>query len=136
LKVCATCHRAEGQGTQVGPDLATVASRSPDDLVIHILDPNKEVASNYLNYIVVTKDGRTLSGLIAEETSGAVTLKRAEGATDIISRGQIEEIASSGISLMPEGLEQGMEPQALADLIGYLRSLQPAANPTAPPASR
>lgn len=136
LKVCATCHRAEGQGTQVGPDLATVASRSPDDLVIHILDPNKEVASNYLNYIVVTKDGRTLSGLIAEETSGAVTLKRAEGATDIVSRGQIEEIASSGVSLMPEGLEQGMEPQALADLIGYLRSLQPAANPTPPPAGR
>ena len=123
VKACATCHRAEGQGAQVGPDLATVAGRSPEDLLVHILDPNREVAANYLNYSVVLKDGRTLSGLIAEESAGALTLKRAEGATDVVLRGQIEEIASTGLSLMPEGLDQGVEPQALADLIAYIRSL-------------
>jgi putative heme-binding domain-containing protein len=123
-KVCATCHRAEGQGAQVGPDLATVTGRSPEDLLIHILDPNREVAPNYLNYVVVTMDGRSLSGLIAEETAGAVTLKRAEAATDVVTRKQIEEIASTGLSLMPEGLEQGLDPQAFADLIAYIRSIQ------------
>jgi putative heme-binding domain-containing protein len=90
--------------------------------MIHILDPNREVAANYVNYAVVTKDGRTLSGLIAEESAGAVTLKRAEGATDVVPRGQIEEIASTGLSLMPEGLDQGIEPQGLADLIAFIRS--------------
>ena len=123
LKVCATCHRADGQGSQVGPDLTTVAARSPDDILIHILDPNREVAANYLNYAVTTKDGRTFSGLIAEESAGAVTLKRGEGATDIVPRGQIEEIVSTGLSLMPEGLDQGIEPQGLADLIAFIRSV-------------
>jgi putative membrane-bound dehydrogenase-like protein len=123
VKACATCHVAEGQGARVGPDLATVASRSPDDLLVHILDPNREVAPNYLNYTVALKDGRTLSGLIAEESAGALTLKRAEGATDVVLRGQIEEIASTGLSLMPEALDQGVDPQGLSDLIAYIRSL-------------
>jgi putative membrane-bound dehydrogenase-like protein len=123
VKACATCHKAEGQGSQVGPDMATVAARSAEDLLVHILDPNREVASNYLNYSVVLKDGRTLTGLIAEESAGALTLKRAEGATDVVLRGQIEEIASSGLSLMPEGLDQNVDPQAMADLIAYIRSL-------------
>ncbi len=122
LKACATCHRAENQGTAVGPDLATVAARTPEDILIHILDPNREVAANFVNYAVTTKDGRTFSGLIAEESPGALTLKRAEGAVNIVPRGQIEEIASTGLSLMPEGLDQGLEPQGLADLIAFIRS--------------
>ncbi|WP_422929810.1 PVC-type heme-binding CxxCH protein [Singulisphaera sp. PoT] len=130
-KTCATCHKAEGQGAAVGPDLATVAGRTPEDLIVHILDPNREVAANYVNYVVVTRDGRSLTGIIAEETAGAVILKRAEGATDTIARGQIEEINSLGLSLMPEGLEQSLDPKALADLIAFIRSLQPTANPPA-----
>ncbi len=124
LKTCATCHRAGGQGVQVGPDLATVAGRTSEDLLVHVFDPNREVAPNYMNYMVLTKDGRTHTGVIAEETSGAVTLKRAEGAADTIARGQIEEIHSVGLSLMPEGLEQGLDHQALADLIAFIHSLQ------------
>ncbi|HEV3167866.1 MAG TPA: c-type cytochrome, partial [Isosphaeraceae bacterium] len=125
-KVCATCHRAEGQGTQVGPDLATVTGRTPEDLLTHILDPNREVPPSYLNYTLATSDGRVVSGLIADESATAVTLKRAEGATDVIPRSRIEQIASTGLSLMPEGLEQGVDPQAMADLIAYVRSLQAA----------
>ncbi len=85
-KACATCHRAEGQGTDVGPNLATVTGRTPEDLLIHILDPNREVPAAYINYNVATTDGRVVSGLIAEESANAVTLRRAEGATDVIPR--------------------------------------------------
>ena len=53
-----------------------------------------------------------------------MTLKRAEGATDVVPRSQIEAIASTGQSLMPEGLEKGLEAQDFADLIAYLRSIQ------------
>ena len=123
---CATCHRAEGQGSAIGPDLETVAGRTPEDLLIHILDPNREVASAYLNYSVATADGRLLSGLIAEESAGSITLRRAEGAFDVVPRGQIEGIASTGLSLMPEGLERVLDPAALADLIAYLRALPTA----------
>jgi putative heme-binding domain-containing protein len=123
-KACATCHRVLGQGVEVGPDLATVASRSPDDLLMHILDPNREVASNYVNYNVATTDGRTSSGIIVSESATALTLKRAEGVTEVIPRGQIEDVASTGVSLMPEGLEKGLSPQDLADLMAFVKSIQ------------
>jgi putative membrane-bound dehydrogenase-like protein len=122
-KACATCHKAEGQGTDVGPNLATVTARTPEDLLTHILDPNREVAAPYVNYTVATTDGRVVTGLIAEESANAVTLKRAEGVTDVVPRDRIEAIASTGLSLMPEGLEKGFEPQDLADLIAYLRGI-------------
>jgi putative membrane-bound dehydrogenase-like protein len=125
-KVCATCHQAEGQGTQVGPELATVSGRPPEDLLLHVLDPNREVAPNYINYNVATTDGRVVSGIIAEETAAAVVLRRAEGASDLIARDQIDSISSTGISLMPEGLEKELSAQDLADLIAFIRSIQPA----------
>jgi len=133
-KVCATCHQAEGRGTQVGPDLATVSSRTPEDLLVHILDPNREVAPNYINYNVATTDGRVVSGMIAEETAGAIVLKRAEGVSDQIAREQIDSISSTGVSLMPEGLEKDVSAQELADLMAFVRSIQPAkpAIPAAP----
>jgi putative heme-binding domain-containing protein len=125
VKVCATCHKAEGQGTEVGPDLATVSNRTAEDLLVHILDPNREVAPNYINYNVATSDGRVVSGMIAEETATTVALKRAEGAFDRVPRDQIDSIASSGVSLMPEGLEKGLSPQDFADLMAFVRSIQP-----------
>jgi putative heme-binding domain-containing protein len=131
-KVCATCHQAEGRGTQVGPDLATVSSRTSDDLLVHILDPNREVAPNYINYNLATTDGRVVSGMIAEETAGTVLLKRAEGASDQIARDRIDSITSTGVSLMPEGLEKGLSSQDLADLMAFVRSIQPT-KPAIPP---
>ncbi len=123
-KACATCHKAENVGVDVGPNLATITGRSAEDLLIHILDPNREVAPPYFNYNAALANGRVLSGLIAEESANSVTLKRAEGATDVIPRSQIEALSSTGQSLMPEGLEKGLEVQDLADLIAYLRSIQ------------
>jgi putative membrane-bound dehydrogenase-like protein len=125
LKVCATCHQAEGRGIEVGPSLATVSQRSPEDLLVHILDPNREVAPNYVNYNVATQSGRVVSGIIAAESSAALVLKRAEGAIDIIPREQIETVRSTGVSLMPEGLETGLSPGDLADLIVFVRSIRP-----------
>ena len=80
-KVCATCHQAEGRGVDVGPDLATVASRSPEDLLTHILDPNREVAPNFVNYNVALQDGRVVSGIIADESANC-DLTEASGRSD------------------------------------------------------
>ncbi len=126
VKTCATCHRAENQGIDVGPNLATVSGRTPEDLLIHILDPNREVNPIYVNYTLETSDGRILTGMIAEESANVVTLKRAEGASDTVHRARIESIASTGQSLMPEGLEKSLDPQNIADVIAYLRSIPPA----------
>jgi putative heme-binding domain-containing protein len=130
-KQCATCHKAEGVGTDVGPNLATITGRTPEDLLIHILDPNREVAPAYVNYTVETSDGQILTGLIADESANSVTLKRAEGATDTIPRARIEAMASTGLSLMPEGLEKEVSPEQLADLLAYVRGINTNA-PAAP----
>ena len=129
-KVCATCHQAEGHGIDVGPNLATVTGRSPEDLLVHILDPNREVAPNFVNYNIATVQGRLISGIIGEETAGAIILKRSEGATDTIPREQIDQVQSTGLSLMPEGLEKVLTVPEFADLIAFVRTIQA----TPPPA--
>lgn len=124
-KVCATCHRAGNSsvGADVGPNLQTVVSRSPEDLLGHILEPNREIAPQYLNYSIGMKDGRVLTGMIAAESSNSIVLKRAEGITETVARSQIEEVRSTGQSLMPEGLEKGLEPKDFADLIQFIKQI-------------
>jgi len=120
-KTCSTCHRFNSEGTEVGPDLRTVQERTPDQLLEQILDPGREVNPAYINYTLATTDGRILTGIIAGESATSVTLKRAEGATDVILRADIDEMISTGLSIMPEGLEKDITPEQLADVIAYIR---------------
>jgi putative heme-binding domain-containing protein len=120
-KHCATCHQLGGKGRSVGPDLATVLNRSDEELLTAILDPNREVKPNYANYTLATTSGKVITGIIAQETATTLTLRRAEGAEDTVPRSQVEHLASSGLSLMPEGFEKQFDPQQLADLLGYVR---------------
>lgn len=122
-KICAACHKAEGVGHELGPNLATVKTRGAEFILLNVLDPSREVNPQYVNYVAVTDDGRTITGMIAAETATSITLRRAEGATDTLLRINIEEMRSTGLSLMPEGLEKQIDPQGLADVIAYIMSL-------------
>ena len=117
---CAACHKLDNQGHDVGPNLATIRHRSAEEILIHVLDPNREVSPDFLEYIVRLVDGRTLTGLIVGETDSGLTLRRAEGQQETILRREIEEIASSGKSLMPEGVEQKVTVEEMRDLLAYL----------------
>jgi len=119
---CMVCHKFADKGNDVGPHLGTIKAWTAEQLVTNILDPNREVSPNFALYIVETNDGRTLSGLIASETAGNLTLKRADGDTDTVLRSEIKSLTSPGISLMPEGLEAAITPQQMADLIAYLKA--------------
>jgi putative membrane-bound dehydrogenase-like protein len=119
-KICASCHRLEGVGNEVGPSLSAIKNRGAEAILLNLLDPNREVNPQYLNYVAVLTDGRTLSGMIAAETATGITLRRAESATDTIQRSEIELLRSTRQSLMPEGLEKQLDPQAVADVIAYL----------------
>lgn len=123
-KQCSSCHRLADQGRNVGPDLATTRNRSPESLLTQILAPNLEVSPNYLNYTLVTHNGRVMTGLLAEETETSVTLRRAEGTEDKVLRSSIDELVSSGLSLMPDGLEKQINHQQMADVIRYLRTVR------------
>jgi putative heme-binding domain-containing protein len=121
-KNCATCHRVAGIGVDVGPDVSDTRTKTPEQLLLDVLDPNAAIDNNYLSYTVTTKSGKVLTGLIAAETGSSVTLRRAEGQQDVVLRQDVEEIASSGASLMPEGLEKSISIQDMADLIGFLKN--------------
>jgi putative membrane-bound dehydrogenase-like protein len=118
---CASCHLAGNVGQIVGPAVATFKDKAPLELLTAILAPNREVDPRYLNYTVTLADGRTTSGIIAGESPSAVTLRRAEGAVEVVLRTQIDELKSTNQSLMPEGLEAKVTPAEVADLIAYLR---------------
>ena len=118
---CAKCHRVKEQGYVVGPDLANTIRRTDEMLVSDMLDPSNQITAGYNSYTVVTEDGRIYSGVLAAESATHVTLRREEGKEDTILRKDIEEMAASRISMMPEKVEQEIKPQEMADLIAYLR---------------
>lgn len=129
---CATCHRWRGEGQEVGPHLETIRNRTAEEILIHILDPNREVSPNYVEYVVALKDGRTASGVIVAETAGSITLRKPEGRQEIVLRQDIEELASSNKSLMPEGLEKKITIPEMAALLMQLLSPK---TPTSPATS-
>ena len=120
-KKCALCHQAGTIGVQVAPNLASVKNKSEADLLISILDPNREAQPNFNVYTVVTLQGKVLNGIIASETATSITLKRAEGKQDVVLRNNIDELLSNGVSLMPEGLEKELTAQDLADVIAFIK---------------
>jgi putative heme-binding domain-containing protein len=117
---CMGCHLAGNIGHNVGPSIASIGTRTPEAFLVGILDPNREIDPRYLNYLLTTADGRTYSGVIAAETATSITLRRADGASDTILRAQIDELTSTGQSLMPEGLEEKIRPREMADLLAFL----------------
>jgi len=121
-RTCASCHLLAGKGFAVGPNLAALTDKSFRFLVTAIVTPNVAVEDRYIGYTVDTKDGRSLSGIIAAETGTGITVLNAGGTRDALLRSEIDQIRASNISLMPEGLEQGWALQDMADLIAFLQA--------------
>src|SRR5207248_394597 len=114
---CISCHRLDGEGFALGPDLVTVKNTGKEKILVNILDPNREVRPDYVSYLVETKDDESQIGLIVNETATSVMLRQPYGKESAINRADIKKMQSQGQSMMPEGLEAGMSPQDLADLI-------------------
>jgi len=120
--ICSVCHAYIGQGNAVGPDLKAFYNKSASDFVTAILDPNAAVEPRYAGYVVVTRDGRSLTGVIANETASSLEVVQPGGIHETVLRPDIKAIRATGLSLMPEGLEQALTPQDIANLIAFLKS--------------
>jgi putative heme-binding domain-containing protein len=120
-KLCASCHRLFGEGHEVGPDLTHANRKDRDWLLVSLVDPSAVIRKEYLSYVVVTRGGRTLTGLLAEQTPGHVTLVAANNERTTVARDQVELIEESRVSLMPDDLLKGLKPQELRDLFAYLQ---------------
>lgn len=118
--LCITCHKHGQLGVDVGPPLSDVKVKAPEALLSDILDPNRMFEARWSAYTIETKDGRTLSGLIQNETSDAIVLAMPGGAKETLSRSAIKDMKSLDRTLMPDGLEAAISKEQMSDLIAFL----------------
>lgn len=121
---CAACHKLEGVGENVGPDLASIKNRGTESVLANIIDPNREVLPQYYSYLLITSDDTIISGMISAETANTVTIRKTDGMSETVQRVNIATLKSSGLSAMPEGLEEKISLQQMADLLAYLASIK------------
>lgn len=122
---CSSCHTVRAVGGRIGPDLSRIgAVRSARDLLEAIVFPSASFARGYEPYVVATRDGLVVSGLILRETSDTVSLMTTDRIEKSIRRPNIEEIAQARVSIMPQGLDARLSKQELADLVSFLQSLR------------
>jgi putative heme-binding domain-containing protein len=120
-RACLQCHAMQGRGNAVGPNIYSVASQPKETLLVSVLDPSRQVTPDYVSYTLTTTDGETMNGLITAESASSVTLRRPNIADATIQRSQIRELKADGKSLMPDGLEQGLTEQDVANLLEFIR---------------
>ena len=120
-KHCANCHVAGEAGQAIGPSLENLTSRTDRALVEAILDPNRAVGPEFQSYLVQTDDDRILVGVIEAEVGNSLTLAQADGKRVTIRRDEIEAMKSTGLSLMPEGMEQTLSPPEMESIVRFLQ---------------
>jgi len=122
---CATCHKAGGEGGQVGPDLSDVGKRlSKRQILESILDPSKDIDPKFAAYIVEVDDGRQLSGLIVARDAQSLTVRDPQGKDTKVPLSKVQAQVPSKKSLMPDQLLRDLTREQAADLLAYLESLK------------
>ena len=118
---CASCHRLDREGTNVGPDLFGIRNQPKETILLHVLVPNREITPGFESHTLVTERGEVLTGLVRSETPSSVTLLQKGGGTRALLRDEIVSMDVSSVSLMPDGLELATDVQGMADLLAYLK---------------
>ena len=121
-KQCASCHRIAEFGFNVGPDISDSRTKTPEQLLVSILDPNRAIDNNYFRVTILTDSDRVIDGVVIDEQADYITLRQKEGKDIRVLRSEIVRLQSTGVSLMPEGMEAQISPQAMADLIAYIKN--------------
>jgi putative heme-binding domain-containing protein len=130
-RICAQCHRIYGEGQDVGPEITSNGRASFQQLLSNVLDPSLVIGAGYQARVVALNDGRTLTGLLAEDSRERIVLKEQGGKQETIARKDIDSIVVSKLSLMPEGMEKQMTRQELIDLFEFLMWDKNPSDPTA-----
>lgn len=122
---CAKCHAVGGIGGKIGPDLIGIAARyQREELIRSVLEPSNRIANGYDVYVVVTNSGQVIHGLLKSESPDGVELLDAKGTVHKIATSDIDEKSRSPVSLMPNGLKDGLTLEDFADIVAYLDSLK------------
>ncbi len=119
---CSSCHRIDGRGGLVGPDLSAIAASSDrGKLLESILTPSKEIAPAFTTWVLTLRNGKTHTGVIVSENfDSTITLGGADGKTIVLNRNDVEDRQASPKSLMPDDLHLQMTRREFLDLLTYL----------------
>ena len=120
LDRCAACHRLNGEGAAVGPDLTFANRKDRDFLLVSLVDPSGVVRKEFQASVIATRDGRVLSGLITEQSPERIVLRDGKGQRTEVPAADVQEIRESDTSLMPDSLYKELRPEQLRDLFSYL----------------
>ena len=126
-KLCATCHTLFEEGNKVGPELTGADRKDLDFLSTSIVDPSAYIRNEFMAQVASLKDGRLLTGLIAEAGPSTITLLDAKNERVVVPRQNLESLTPSRQSLMPEKLLDELDEQQIRDLFAYLQSTGPGA---------
>lgn len=130
---CAACHRVNGQGMEVGPDLSGAGTQfDRRALAEAVLFPSKTVREGYQQIVLEMEDGEEYSGVVKGESGGVLTLRDSAGREHKVSAKSVKARRNSALSLMPEGLHAALTLEEFADLIAYLATLKGQAPGAAP----
>ncbi len=121
-KNCGPCHRVHDQGFAVGPDISDTRTQSYEKLLVSILDPNRSIDASFLRYVALMEDGEIVDGLLRDSNSETITLRGQNGRDTTIAKNLISELKSTGVSMMPEGIEQQITVEQMSDLLYYLKN--------------
>jgi putative heme-binding domain-containing protein len=121
-KNCSSCHQIEGvKGVNFGPDLSTLRSRNATSVLTEILNPNNSIADNYDFWTLELKNGTSISGVISQENATGLSVREMGGTESVIQRKDVAKMQKSEISIMPNGLENAISLQDMADLIAFIK---------------
>lgn len=118
---CGVCHRLDGEGGEIGPDLTGYDRRNTNYFIAQTIDPNAEIREGYVTYTLKTTDGRYVTGRITARSSESVTLKDLSGRESTYSMNQVQSLEPQPVSLMPERLLDGLSDQEVRDLFAYIQ---------------
>lgn len=122
---CFNCHVVRGQGTDLGPNLSEIGSKlAKDALFQSILEPSAGISFGYEAFTLTLKDGDEVYGLIASETPTEIAIKSVGGVVARYRKSEVVSRQKSALSIMPAGLETGLSPQQLVDLVEFLAALK------------
>lgn len=126
---CAACHHLGQTDRLIGPDLRALTDSSPPALLSDIMDPNASIDPQYIAYTATLTSGEILYGIILTETGNSLIFRGLDGGEKAVLRSQISHLESTASSFMPDGLEEGLADQEIADLLAYVESLINSSNP-------
>ncbi|WP_395738447.1 c-type cytochrome [Prosthecobacter sp.] len=117
---CAICHKLFGEGGQIGPELTGYDRSNADFWLDNLFMPSMEIREGFGAYIVKTKGGQMLTGLMDAQDANGIVIKDMAGNKTALKQAEIEKMEASPVSLMPEGLTTGMSDADLKDFFAYL----------------